>query len=313
MKPNGGRLVPETRSWGVGLAFAAAMISGVAIFVNSHALPRFPGPTVYTTAKNLTATVLLGTLLAVSTARRSPAGLTSPSTRAERLGLGVVGVLGGGVAFVLFFEGMSRASSTDAAFIHKTLVIWVAIGAVVFLHERLGPWHLVAIAALLVGEAVLTEDLGSMVAEAGEVMILAATLLWSVEVLVAKRLLRTLSPLTVGTCRLGIGLVVLMGWLALSGDISTLTGLSARQWGWAVLTGTILTGYVLTWYSALARAQAVDVTAVLVLGAVVTALLDVVFEGSPLLPDLGGLLLIAAGAALMRVAVSAEKTDPAAP
>lgn len=304
------RLLPMTRSCGVGLAFVTALVSGTAIFVSSYAVRRFPGPTVFTTAKNLIAAILLGTLLAATTARRSPAGFTPPTAAAERLGLGVVGVAGGGIAFVLFFEGMSRTSSIDAAFIHKTLVVWVAIGAVAFLHERLGPLHLLAIAALLLGEAVLTEDLGSLVAESGELMILCATLLWSIEVLVAKRLLRTLSPLTVGTARIGIGMVVLLGWLASSGEVADLTGLSITQWGWALLTGTFLTAYVLTWCAALARAQAVDVTAVLVVGAVVTALLDTALKGAPLLPDLGGLALIAAGAALVRSAAHSGTGDP---
>ncbi len=50
-------------------------------------------------------------------------------------------------------------------------------------------------------------------------------------------------------------------------------GSAREQWRWILLTGLLLTAYVATWYAALARAQAVDVTAVLVFGAVVTALL----------------------------------------
>lgn len=65
------------------------------------------------------------------------------------------------------------------------------------------------------------------------------------------------------------------------------------------LTGVLLACYVATWYAALARAQAVDVTAVLVLGAVVTALLDagvrgVVPAGAPALGLLAvGVVLVA--------------------
>ena len=55
------------------------------------------------------------------------------------------------------------------------------------------------------------------------------------------------------------------------GAAADLLALTAAQWGWALLTGLLLTAYVATWYAALARAQAVDVTAVLVFGAVVTA------------------------------------------
>jgi hypothetical protein len=54
---------------------------------------------------------------------------------------------------------------------------------------------------------------------------------------------------------------------------------------------------VATWYAALARAQAVDVTAVLVIAAIVTALLNAGFEGAPV--DLAGLGLIGLGAGLV--------------
>ena len=65
-------------------------------------------------------------------------------------------------------------------------------------------------------------------------------------------------------------------------------------------TGLILAAYVGTWYSALARAGAIDVTALLVPGAIITALLQ---SGSKALaPQWPGLALVAAGAALVLLA-----------
>ena len=54
------------------------------------------------------------------------------------MGCSRVAVVGGSVPFVLFFEGLARAEATQAAFIQKTLVVWVALLAVPLLHERLG-------------------------------------------------------------------------------------------------------------------------------------------------------------------------------
>ena len=90
---------------------------------------------------------------------------------------------------MLFFEGLARSSSTDAAFVQKTLVVWVAILAVAILGERLSWPHVLAIGTIVVGQALVAGDLRSLHPEAGELMILAATLLWSVEIVVAKRLL----------------------------------------------------------------------------------------------------------------------------
>lgn len=291
--------VPHTRAWGVGLAFVTSLVSGVSIYTNGHAVRRFDGSAAFTTAKNLVATVALGAMLAALTARRSDGGWTPPHPAGARWGLVAVGVVGGSVPFLLFFEGLSRATSSDAAFIHKTLVVWVALLAVTVLHERLGWPHLAAIGALLAGQALLTDDLTAVGLGSGEVLILTATLLWAVEVVIAKRLLAHLSPLTVGVARMAIGALVLVGWLAATGQLGDMAAYGAAQWGWVLLTGLLLTGYVATWYAALARAQAVDVTAVLVFGAVVTAALAGALDGVPLRPDLPGLVLVATGVAVV--------------
>ena len=65
-----------------------------------------------------------------------------------------------------------------------------------------------------------------------------------------------------------------------------------------------------TWFAALARAQAVDVTAVLVFGAVVTAVLSRAADGVAF--DLGGVILITAGALIVAlVGVRRRETAPA--
>ena len=287
-----------TRTAGILLALATAAISGVAVFVNGYAVKHFGDATAYTTTKNGVAAVFL-LLLALPVLRRPPVErpFSRPRTRRHWLGLVAVGVVGGSIAFVLFFEGLARASSTEAAFIHKTLVIWVALLAVPLLGERLSWAHWAAIALLLAGQAVLVGDAGTVTLGAGEVMIFGATLLWSVEVVLVKSLLSELAAPTLAAARLGLGLLVLLGFVIVSDRWGEIAGYGAEQWAWALLTGLILAGYVATWYAALARAQAVDVTAVLVLAAVVTALLNAGFEGVPL--DALGLGLIAAGGALV--------------
>lgn len=302
--------IPRTRSAGVWLALAAACVSGVSVFVNAYAVKAVPDPTAYTTLKNLMAAVIVGGLLAAATARGSSAGFTRPRTRAEVAGLGVVAVIGGSVPFVLFFEGLARASAKDAAFVQKTLVIWVAVLAVAFLHERLGLLQVGAVVVLVVGPALLGTDLSALRPGLGEAMILAATLLWSVEVVVAKHLLAELSALTVATARLAGGAVLLVAYVAVRGNLGALVPDTAAAWGWVLLTGTTLGVYVTVWFAALARAQAVDVTAVLVFGAVITAVLDALAKGVPVGPQLAGLALIVAGTVAF-VAVATRTRDAA--
>ena len=284
----------STRATGIALAFVAALISGVAIFVNGHAVRHFGDATVYTTAKNAVAGVLL---LALAAPLLGGPRSQVPTIRKHRLGLAAIAVIGGSVPFVLFFEGLSRAEATQAAFIQKTLLVWVAIIAVPLLHERLGWPHLGAIALLVAGQAWLVGDAGTVVFRSGEAMILAATLLWAVEVVVAKKLLADLDSRLLGMARMTLGTVVLLAWVVISGRADDLFSLSGDQWRWVLLTGLILAGYVATWFAALARAQAVDVTAVLVFGAVVTAVLSNLADGVAV--DLGGVILITAGAILI--------------
>jgi drug/metabolite transporter (DMT)-like permease len=131
-------------------------------------------------------------------------------------------------------------------------------------------------------------------------MILAATLLWAAEVILAKRLLDSIAVRTLAVARMGLGTLILLGWVALSGRGGELAHLTADQWRWAILTGLFLSAYVATWYAALARAQAVDVTAVLVFGAVVTAVLSRAADGVAF--DGLGVVLVTLGAALAAVA-----------
>jgi drug/metabolite transporter (DMT)-like permease len=283
-----------TRRTGILLALGTAAISGVAVFLNADAVRAFGDATAYTTAKNLVAAVVL--LAVVGAGSRTGARLTRPRSRGQWAGLTAIGLVGGSVPFVLFFEGLSRATSAQAAFLHKTLLVWVAVMAVVFLGERLTRFHVLAIGLLVVGQIGLIGGIGGF--GSAEAMILGATLLWSVEVVVAKRILAGVSSWTVGVARMGLGSVVLIGWVALRGDIGLLTSMSAEQAGWVLLTGLLLAGYVGTWFAALKRAPAVDVTAVLVLAAPVTAALNAVADGVPLGPQLDWLAVLVAGGAL---------------
>ena len=292
--------------WRTGLALAGltALVSGVSVFVNGYGVARFDDATTYTTAKNLVAAVLVTAILVVQRRRRAfTSGATPPTPATTRnprtfASLAAVAVIGGSVPFVLFFEGLARVSSSDAAFVHKTLVVWVAILAVLFLGERVAVPHLVAIVLILAGYAQLAGGVEFPEIGSGEALIMAATLCWSVEVVLVRSLLRRGVPeMVVGTSRMAGGIVLLLGWAIVRGAFGDLLGLSATQWAWILLTGLLLTGYVVSWHHALARAPAVDVTAVLSMGAVLTALLNAGVRGAALQPV--GLTLLVAGGLLI--------------
>ena len=264
------------RRQGILIALATAVISGFSVYLNSCGVKAVGEATVYTTAKNAVAALIL--LAIVGLGRGAGVRVTAPRTRSGWLGLLAVGVVGGSVPFVLFFVGLAQTKAPQAAFLQKTLVLWVAILAVVTLKERLRPVHWIAIALLLAGQWWLGGGV-AFALDYGGLLILIATLLWSAEAVLARWLLASVSSWTLGVVRMGVGSVVLLGWLGVTGRLGMLATLTAAQWGWVLLTGVLLAAYVATWFAALARAQAVDVTAVLVLGAVITALIDAGVRG----------------------------------
>ncbi len=313
--------IPRTTGWGIGLATATAVISGVSIFVNGLVVKEFADPVALTGARNaLVGLVLLGILL-------STGGVAEIRALRPRQSAGLVAlaVIGGSVPFILFFSGLAAATGPGAALIHKTLFIWVAALAMVFLGERLGLAQVVALVALL-GGTLLISPTGAIGAGPAELMILTATLLWSVEVIVARRLLgggaegqgtaeaqgAGVSVRLAATSRMALGAVLIVGFLVVTGRIGAVAAFSAAQWGIVAATGVLLLGYVTTWYAALQRAPASLVTAVLVGGAVVTAALATVRTGTIPAPAIEtGLGLLALGVGM--VVWTARRRDRVAP
>ncbi|HUS41707.1 MAG TPA: DMT family transporter [Ilumatobacteraceae bacterium] len=303
------------RNTGLALAGVTAVVSGFSVFVNGYGVAHFDDATTYTTAKNLVTAVVLMVAVVVMRGRRAPDAATPPTasaatrTRRDTATLATIAVIGGSVPFVLFFEGLAQVSSTNAAFIHKTLVAWVAILAVAFLGERVTVWHVTAIALILLGYAQLAGGVGFPDVGTGEALLLAATLCWSVEVILSRSLLRRgVAPMVVSTWRMAGGIVLLLAWAIVRGALGDLLGLSATQWAWAVLTGLFLTAYVVSWHHALARAPAVDVTAVLSIGAVITAALNAGVRGAVIEPV--GLILLLTGGLLVAWASIVGRRTP---
>ncbi len=255
---------------GVALALVTATISGFAIFINSYAVKEFDSPTVFTTLKNaFVGAVLLALLLRPE--QRTEARSLTPK---RALGLLLLGVIGGSIPFVLFFEGLTRVDSGNAAFLHKTLFVWVAVLAVIFLRERLGRAQLAALGLLFLAQWLLG-DPGTL-SGTGVAMVFGATLLWACEVALARRLLSSTSSGLAASGRMTLGAAVLLGYLAITGKINAAADLTTVQWAWILGTSAILLAYVTTWYAALKLAPATAVTCVLTVGAPITAALNAI-------------------------------------
>ena len=259
---------------GIMLAFGAAIVSGISIYVNKFGVAQIRNPFIYTTVKN--SIVVIGLLAAVGllASWKELRGLT-PTRWLAWISLGVIG---GGVPFLLFFQGLTTASAASAALVQKSLFLWVALLALPLLKERLSAWQVLGLAVLAVGQFLLQPLTHWGGWGTGETLILIATLLWAVETILAKKVLGWMSSQTAALGRMGIGALVMWIFLSFTGRAGIAFTMNGTQWLWIVVTAVFLMGYVWIWYSALKWAPATLVTSVLTIGAIVTILLSASFD-----------------------------------
>ena len=226
--------IPASFDWGIGLAIGAALISGLAVYLNAFAVKQLPDAAVYTTLKNgVAAAILIAITLAlggIARPGRSPVvggvrslpsassaaacrsscsspGLPRPAPRPRP-------------------SSRRRCSSGSPSWRCPSLARrWVS-----------RPWP----ARRPPDRAGAHPAAGWDRLGSGETMILVATLLWAAETIVVRRLLGSVSSHLMGALRMGVGLVGLVGYLAVTGKLAGVGLLTSTQWAWALLTGVIL-------------------------------------------------------------------------
>ncbi|MCX6745604.1 MAG: DMT family transporter [Candidatus Parcubacteria bacterium] len=272
---------------GLYLVLGTALISGVSVFLNKFAVQAISNSDVFTTSKNLLVGIILTALVLTPFLFNKIRNVA----RADWLKLGLIGIIGGSAPFLLFFKGLSLTSASSAAFIHKTLFIWVSLLAIYFLREKIGKLQYLALALLFFGNFVM---LGFKFFNYGygEFLVLVATLMWAIEFVIAKKVLRNIDSEIVAWARMFFGSIILLAYLAATSQIQNLITLNSNQWVWVAISSVLLLGYVLTWYKALKYLPAVTVTSILVLASPITTCLEIINTHKFNIYQIGGSLLI---------------------
>ena len=111
------------------------------------------------------------------------------------------------------------------------------------LGQQLGPAHIGGHAAAGVGARRCSAVASTGYVRAAATPIPLATLLWAVEMIPACRLFASLPPLTVGLPRMGLGVLLLLGWAAVNGHAGHSSPPSTPSSGtWALTLGRSPTG-----------------------------------------------------------------------
>jgi len=117
---------------GLLLVFLTAIISGFSIFINSFGVKGFDS-SVFTFSKNVVVALFLFSIIIFLKQFNELKKLN----KKQWLNLIGIGLIGGSIPFLLFFKGLQMATGAAAGFIHKTIFVYVAVFALLFLKEKL--------------------------------------------------------------------------------------------------------------------------------------------------------------------------------
>jgi len=281
------------------LAALAAAISGVSVYVNALGVQSFSDPILYTTLKDGLVGLALLVPLAVSRSRRADYRRLDRRTWGWMVALALTG---GSLPFALFFTGLQMTTAATGALLNHFQFVLVAVFAALFLKEALRPGMWAGFAVLLLG-TLLGTNLGALAWNEGAWLVAASTILFAIDFVIAKHLLRGLATLTVMTARMTLGTAMLLLYVMASGRLDQVARLGPTQWQFVIVTGLILLAFTTTTFTAIRFAS---VSAVMAIGAaapIITALLQVAISGrlSITASDVAGLAvtLLAVGAVIV--------------
>jgi len=258
------------REKGLILIFSTAIISGFSIFINKYSV-NVINPYIFTFLKNVIVVLMLSGFVFLIKDWELFAGLT----KKQWLQLLIIGLIGGSIPFLLFFKGLSLTSAAQGAFIHKTMFVYAAILAVIFLKEKINKGFLIGAIFLLFGSLISLKALPISFGK-GDLFILSATILWAFENLISKYVLRELPGRIVAWGRMFFGSIFILIYLIATSQIGLAGELGLNQFIWTLITSILLFGYVFTWYSGLKYIPLSTATAILILGSPITTLFSLI-------------------------------------
>jgi len=275
---------------GITLVLLTALISGFSIFINKLGIKGI-NPYIFTFSKNIIVMIFLfSTILLFKNFNQ-----LKKLKRKEWIKLGVIGFFGGSIPFLLFFKGLSMTSGATAAFIHKTMFVYVIVLASLFLKEKINKKILAGAFILLFGNFLLLK-INNFAFNTGDLLVLVATLFWATENTISKYALKTIPSTIVAFGRMSFGSLFILAFLIMSGNAKNIMVLTTNQILWTILTSGFLFLYVFTWYAGLKHIKVSLATSILLLGSPITTLLSITFLGTVItLSQLLGIVLVPLG------------------
>lgn len=271
---------------GIILALVTAVISGFSIFYNKFALISGMDSTVFNIIKNGGVAIIFTSIIIFSNNRSKLRQLT----KKDWIRLFIIGLIGGSIPFILFFEGLKHIPAASANILQKTLFIWIALFAIPILKEKINFVQIVGYLLIIYANFFLGGFQGFSFST-GTWFILIATVFWAIENVIAKITLKNVDPLIVGWARMSFGVILMILFAFSQNKLGQFSLLTPSKVAPILISVLFLTGYVLSWYSALKKAPATLVSSILVLATSITTILSSIFV-THMFPNIQAVTLI---------------------
>jgi len=273
---------------GMLLILGTAFISGAVVFISKFGVSII-NPYIFAGLKNIIVAVLVISWLLMFKDWK----ILKHLKKIQWMFLSGVGLIGGSIPFLLYFKGLSMTAPIQAAFIHKTMFIYVAVLAVIFLKEKINRKFLIGGLLLLIGNILLLRVIPHQFGW-GDFLILLATLFWAGENILSKHLLKELPSRIVIWGRMFFGSIFIFIFWLMTGQAHLALSLNLEQLGWVMITSVFLFGYVATWYTGLKYVKVSVAATILLLASPITILLSLIIlnESILLIQSIGMVLIV---------------------
>jgi drug/metabolite transporter (DMT)-like permease len=280
------------------LALLTAVVSGFAIPVNKIFVSGLD-PVVFTAVR----AIFIGAIFFMLAGYRKGFRFRGLS-KVPWSWLLLIGIIGGGLGFLLYFSGLALTTSGRAAFLHKTLPIYVAVFSYLFLREKITKKQNMTLLVMLIGTVILlSSSINPSVfwqdPALGDILVVLGTIMWGLENTISRKvMLKEESSLVVSFSRMFFGGAFLFGIALLMGRLDVLLNLTQQQMASILISSGFLFAYILFWYSAIRLINVSKAVLFLLLAPVISMWLGALWFGEPVPPlQVLGSVLIIAGAA----------------
>jgi len=272
-------------------AITAAIISGFSIPLNKIFVVNLD-PLVFTALRSLVIGIAFFVIAYFSR------GHVKVKTDTKQLAM--IAIIGGAVAFLLFFTGLKLTTSGRGAFLNKTLPLYAVLLAFIFLKEKVSKKHFYSLLIMFLGTVAIffSEIIPTQLwlnPSLGDFLVVIATILWAFEAVIARKaMVKGENNFFVSFVRMFFGGVILFAFAILIGKYDIILSLSAQQLVNIGISTVILFGYVFFWYWSLKLINVSKASTLLLISPVISLLIGIIVlrEPAPLIQIAGSALIL---------------------